>query len=404
MTMASGEITGTPRSLRGLGRTALAVIVATACFIATFAAPARSSTLFRDARGVLHLQGSDDSEYLLISQTPTGPVIAATGILGNPKFTAQSISGSNCTFLNDLDNIGDYAYLIGCPATDQQIVVDLGGGDDYLTAGRPLDPPQLGSITILSIQLTYYHNVCLDGNPFVPSAFSLRVDGGPGDDLIRGGPGPDAITGGEGNDEISPGLGQDSVAGGSGFDRATYCDRSGPVTVSLDGAANDGGPGEQDTIASDVEDLSGGSGDDRLVGDGGPNRLNGGPGNDSLAGLDGRDALAGGSGDDQLDAQDGSPELVDCGDGTDRAEVDGGDETVACEAVRRPPELLLDGEGDGSPKPDDCNDARSDGRPGRGNALGTPWTRTATASRRTIRTSRPPSTTLSRSHAPAPGG
>ena len=78
----------------------------------------------------------------------------------------------------------------------------------------------------------------------------------------------------------------------------TYSRRTSPVFADLDGLAGDGASGEGDNIATDVENITGGSEDDVLVGDADPNQLTGGDGDDRLAGRGGDDYLSGGNGDD----------------------------------------------------------------------------------------------------------
>ena len=72
---------------------------------------------------------------------------------------------------------------------------------------------------------------------------------------------------------------------------ADYSLRTASVSLTLDGKANDGEAGEQDSIAGDVEALVGGEGADTLSGDGGDNVLDGGPGADVMLGGGGLDAV-----------------------------------------------------------------------------------------------------------------
>ena len=67
-----------------------------------------------------------------------------------------------------------------------------------------------------------------------------------------------------------------------------------------------------------MENLTGGSGSDSLIGSVGPNILTGGPGNDTLEGLDGTDALNGGPGNDQLTGHAGA-DTMSGGPGSDVA-------------------------------------------------------------------------------------
>jgi Ca2+-binding RTX toxin-like protein len=123
-----------------------------------------------------------------------------------------------------------------------------------------------------------------------------ELDGGDGDDALVGGPRTDLLTGGGGTDEL---------IGYGGHDRADYRDHWSPVTVSLDGVANDGVPGEGDNVHPTIEEVRGGLSPDHLIGGPGPDRLLGGPGGDTLDGLGGGDALTGGPGDDILNGGDG---------------------------------------------------------------------------------------------------
>jgi Ca2+-binding RTX toxin-like protein len=108
---------------------------------------------------------------------------------------------------------------------------------------------------------------------------------------LVGSAGPNVITGGAGEDLLQGGGGADTLNGGGGYDVADYSDHTGPVTLTLDGAADDGSPGEGDRIASDVEDLRGGAGNDALTGDGQDNVLDGGLGADVMLGGGGTDAV-----------------------------------------------------------------------------------------------------------------
>ncbi|MDA0185070.1 hypothetical protein OJ997_32500 [Solirubrobacter phytolaccae] len=112
-----------------------------------------------------------------------------------------------------------------------------------------------------------------------------------------------------------------------------------PVTVDLTDPGRDGGD-----VVVNVENATGGAGDDRLSGTAGVNWLEGGAGDDVLLGRGGADRLDGESGDDRVDGGAGADQLEggpgrdrllggdgadvldpggtrgvnDCGDGTDR--------------------------------------------------------------------------------------
>ena len=160
--------------------------------------------------------------------------------------------------------------------------------------------------------------------------------GGPGDDEISGSGGADHIEGGDGNDSISPDTyhdpAPDYVDGGAGIDTVDDWsipsnDYNPPIAVSMDGAANDGRPGEGDNVVNveKIEShvsgtLSGGAGDDELTVyaniDEGNSTLLGNGGNDKLTAGDYQDNLDGGPGNDVLNAGFGN-DVVTGGPGQD---------------------------------------------------------------------------------------
>jgi Ca2+-binding RTX toxin-like protein len=130
------------------------------------------------------------------------------------------------------------------------------------------------------------------------------LSGGAGNDTLTGGPGADTLNGDAGDDvfaEESAATGADLMNGGAGVDTANYGARSMPVTVVLDTIASDGQSGESDRVAIDVENVTGGSGNDNLTGSAAANLIAGGGGDDTLIGGAGDDTLRGGAGNDSLD-------------------------------------------------------------------------------------------------------
>ena len=182
----------------------------------------------------------------------------------------------------------------------------------------------------------------------------LDLDGDAGNDTLLGGPeSVDSLTGGPGDDELLGGAGSDFfregpqasgsdvLRGGPGFDHVLYAGRRRDVAADPDGDRDDGEVGENDRISSDVEALSGGSGNDRLstVGARGlragdvPSpvwdaELYGGRGNDRLVGQAARERLYGDAGADFLDGAGGSDDL-DGEAGNDRLRGGTGDDGLA---------------------------------------------------------------------------
>jgi hypothetical protein len=152
------------------------------------------------------------------------------------------------------------------------------------------------------------------------------------------------VSGGAGGDTLrSPGTtfdggpDADVMEGTGGYSDVVYRDRTAGVSVTLDGAANDGEPGEGDNVTGQISGLTGGAGDDVLSlagepastrdgfleGNGGADHLIGGAVGDRLSGDSGDDELSGAAGDDILDGGLGDDHLAG-GDGTDTAEYSNG--------------------------------------------------------------------------------
>lgn len=141
------------------------------------------------------------------------------------------------------------------------------------------------------------------------------IQGTAGNDVIRGQDGDDLIHGRGGNDTVDGGQGTDDMAGGDGTDTSDWSDRTVALNVSLDNAANDGGPGGTDNVRSDFEVILGGTLGDTLTGNGSANTLRGNGGADVLRGLGGNDSLHGGTGNDTLEGGDGNDLLDGAEDG-----------------------------------------------------------------------------------------
>ena len=242
------------------------------------------------------------------------------------------------------------------------------------------------------------------GRSFSGGAGNDKIQGHGGDDFIDGGDGNDEVDGGEGNDEVHAGAGDDVLFGdhyktpgadvldgGPGFDQVDeWSIPDAPVhplaAVSLNGAPDDGRPGEGDNVqsiekftfhvnstftgsdaAESVEVLNVSEGSSSLDGAGGNDVLkawdtndtvNGGPGDDQVEGGLGNDVVTGGPGkdmimgdatasrctyysctiafgNDTIYAQDGEADQIDCGIGDDVAYVDAIDTSTNCETVNR---------------------------------------------------------------------
>ncbi|ABD05515.1 Hemolysin-type calcium-binding region [Rhodopseudomonas palustris HaA2] len=186
-------------------------------------------------------------------------------------------------------------------------VVDAGDGDDTVAFGDGDDQVKGGA-----------------GNDMLYGGGDDDfVSGGEGDDYLQGNAGDDELLGGAGNDTLLGGAGDDTIDGGDGIDTADYAFDIAGVTVDLSAGEASGDDAGYDTLVA-IENVTGGAGDDTLIGDGNANVLSGGAGDDVLSGGGGADTLIGGDGDDVLLA--GALDAVLAGAGDDRIEVttDGG--------------------------------------------------------------------------------
>jgi Ca2+-binding RTX toxin-like protein len=261
--------------------------------------------------------------------------------------------------------------LVGTPAND---VLAGGPGADTIdgAAGRDsasyAEPQRTAGVTV-----TLGSGTGDDGSAFDQNFVGARdtvgnveiLDGTRFSDVLAGDGSANDLRGGGGDDVLRGGGAADVLAGGAGVDTASYEERGGGVVVTLDGVANDGAAGENDRVGADVEAAAGGAGADALTGNDGPNALRGGGGADTLTGAGGVDSYAAGAGDDAVRAVDGNAEPVDCGAGSDSAEVDAADAATGCEAVHRV-SLLIDADRDGFPAGAgrDCDDTNPAVNPG----------------------------------------
>jgi serralysin len=149
------------------------------------------------------------------------------------------------------------------------------------------------------------------------------LNGYGGDDTLYGKGGDDYLFGGQGNDTLHGGSGADRMDGGDGSDWVSYSG-SQAVTVDLRDRGF-GGDAEGDTYLN-IENVSGSSYADVLLGNATNNTLNGMNGsdylfgdfgNDILNGGSGRDILEGGAGNDTLDGGMGYDTLIG-GSGADK--------------------------------------------------------------------------------------
>ncbi|QHQ34198.1 M10 family metallopeptidase C-terminal domain-containing protein [Algicella marina] len=178
---------------------------------------------------------------------------------------------------------------------------------------------------------------------------SLR--GGDGNDLLMGAAGNDNLQGHAGDDTLDGGWGNDIYNGGGGIDTARYLSGANlRINLNISGSQNTNSG--QETFIS-IENVTGGSGNDiihgngarnvlqgrdgsdtlfgyagndRLRGDNGADDVRGGAGRDTIWGNAGNDTLAGGTWADVFvfDSGDGTDRILDFQDGVDTIRIDSG--------------------------------------------------------------------------------
>jgi Ca2+-binding RTX toxin-like protein len=180
-------------------------------------------------------------------------------------------------------------------------------------------------VTLLAVS-TGSGNDAATVDPSVPASVNT---------YLLGGDGNDQLAAGAGNDFIDGGFGSDDMSGGAGTDTVTYANRAAPVKARIQPSATgpdatgrsgnlDDGEGVRDTIRADVENLTGGSENDRLYGNDLANTINGGYGDDLIGGGDGADVLNGGPGEDTTSYAGHSPGVTATIGTTGNGNVDDG--------------------------------------------------------------------------------
>ena len=309
--------------VRGAG---MATLAAVAVLVLPAAASAATVTVRPDPDTVPEGGGApayDEVHYVAAPGERNRLLVAYAGDAASVTVTDP---GATITALGSCVSVD--AHTARCVAREDRGVkwlqstrVDLGDLDDEVRTTRP-GPAPIGGVV---------------------------ADGGPGDDLLDGGDGSDRLDGGGGVDRLLGGAGLDVLTdgdrdgaageaapgpdvldGGSDIDGISYAQRTRGVSVSLVDAGPDGAPGEGDAV-SEIEHVTGGAGDDRLIGDEGDNALSGLAGADALSGRgsrdpdgfgdfldggEGRDALSGGNGRDTLSGG-GGRDAISCGRGAD---------------------------------------------------------------------------------------
>jgi Ca2+-binding RTX toxin-like protein len=316
-----------------------------------------------------HVGGGNGTTTLAFAPAD-GTVTLAAAATGGLTFAVGAGAPVACSGGGSVANT-QQLNAVGSTAADT-LVLDFTGGllvraDGTLTA---IDASLGAGSDVLDVRLPSDDNVVLagtlgadfDGDAAPDLTWSategLAFSGNTGaDDLELGGDRaglgdpvdvPATLSGGAGDDTLRGGAAADMFAGGPGEDVVTYDDRTSGLSASLDGQANDGLPGEGDRIGLDVEDLTGGAGNDALAGDLRDNVIDGGPGNDAVTGGRGDDTLTGNTGDDKVAGGDGDDTLDESAPANGSDSLSGGDgsDTVDYSGRTAAVTIVFDGKAD----------------------------------------------------------
>lgn len=246
--------------------------------------------------------GSDSASYAHASTGVTASLSdptqnsIATDAAGDTYDSIENLTGSahnDILIGNSQANIllggaGD-DVLEGMAGADQ---LDGGTGNNTASYEHWVDTSGIGIVASLSVPSNNTGDAAGDTYTNIQN-----LTGSYFNDILTGNDGANILTGGAGNDLLEGREGADKLIGGDGSDTANYSLASTDITASLlDSAVNTGTDALGDTYDS-IENLTGGAGNDTLIGQSGNNILTGGAGDDVLEGMLGADLLVGGDGD-----------------------------------------------------------------------------------------------------------
>lgn len=209
--------------------------------------------------------------------------------------------------------------------TGTLVLNNLVTGIDQITIGQTTASINVGGVnasTVVSNGLIISGNAAANtiigtvgSDLILGGAGNDVINGGNGDDLIVGGLGADSLSGGAGDDFISNGEAVDSIDGGAGYDNMTLnasyvqannaglvgveqidLQNSGSINLNLTGQTEGFRIYDNDYAST----ITGGSGNDAIIGSGGIDSFKGGAGNDVIYGSQQDALIDGGLGSDTL--------------------------------------------------------------------------------------------------------
>jgi len=247
------------------------------------------------------LGGTGDDAYVVDSSADVTIELAGEGI-DSVESSATFILSDNVENLQLLGEFGDYGYVDAIDGTGNaldnvisgndaaNVLLGLGGVDNVDgQAGDDAISGGDGDDTLYGGDDAIYREDCGSGSPDgPPAAFAMIaiIGGGTGGYHETLASNADILSGGTGNDNIDGGSGDDFLYGDEGDD-FLYGGNDGLVaTTNCDAYGEDYGGGFSSSFLTNNDFLEGGVGNDWLDGGSGDDRLFGGDGSDSLFGGD----------------------------------------------------------------------------------------------------------------------
>jgi Ca2+-binding RTX toxin-like protein/glucose/arabinose dehydrogenase len=266
-----------------------------------FGGAAREVAVAENSGGIFLLPVATDAEGDVLHWRIAGGADAA-------RFTMDSLSGA----------------LAFRAAPDFEVARDANRDNRYQLVIEARDAGGLTTQQALTVRVT---DIAVE--PIRGTAAGETLTGRNVADHITGLGGNDLLRGGGGNDTFAASLadGADTMIGGAGSgDLYTLEDTDADAVVMLGSGQASSADIGQDVLRG-IEDVTGGGGDDSIIGNSLSNVLRGLGGADTLTAGDGDDELDGGSGDDRLDGGWGA-DLMAGGTGNDQFRVDDEDDEV----------------------------------------------------------------------------
>lgn len=251
---------------------------------------------------------------------PNGLAIGDFNNDGKPDLaTANSGANRATVFLNrtSLVSLDNSTKTIDASLERlSSITVDLTAGTLVLNSTPPLNANVAGYLNVNGTELNDTISGSAGDNILDGKGGNDTINALAGNDTIVGGAGNDTLNGGDGNDRYlfvadTP-LGSDTITDPEGVDTLDFTGTTSPIAIDLGAtSAQTVNPNLTLTLtaANQLDNVTGGSGSDRISGNGldntlvggaGDDTINGQAGDDNLLGEDGNDTLVGGAGDDDL--------------------------------------------------------------------------------------------------------